>query len=226
MAKALACELWLFNLEWRLFPQDARRVAEPIDFSFLDGLLPPVPAHHRVGLLGGSFNPPHLGHSLLALYALSVVPIDELWVMPCADHPFGKDLVDFKTRIQLCQHTFAHLGQAVKVIEIEAKMPQPNYTAQTLRAIHCVRDPIELYWIAGSDLHEDLHRWREPEAIPTLARLITINREGHTQKENFGFPLPEISSSMIREKRRAGESIAGFVERKTIQCMDDRGLYR
>lgn len=197
-----------------------------IDFSHLEGILPRVHANRRIGLLGGSFNPPHLGHSLLALYALSVAPIDELWVMPCADHPFGKDLVDFQTRLELCQLTFSPLGDAVKVIEIEEKMPQPNYTAQTLRAIHALRDPIDLYWIAGSDLHEDLHRWREPESIPKLATIVTMNRGGHAQKENFGFPLPEISSSMIREKRRTGQSIAGLVERKTIRCMDERNLYR
>jgi nicotinate-nucleotide adenylyltransferase len=198
---------------------------DKIDLEHLDSILPQLKPHSHVALLGGSFNPPHLGHSLLALSAISTLPISELWVLPCADHPFGKSLAPFQTRVSLCQATFQPLGDAVKVIEIEEKLPQPNYTVQTLRSIHRVRKGIQLYWVAGSDIHEDLHRWQEPEALPELARIVTVERQGHLQKGFLGFPLPEISSSMIRQKIRAGDCIAGWTEKVTAKRIQELGLY-
>ena len=85
----------------------------------MDAALPAATAGTRVALLGGSFNPPHLGHALLAQAVLAVAEVDAVWVLPTAEHPFGKALAPLSDRMAMCELAFRHLGDAVAVSEIE-----------------------------------------------------------------------------------------------------------
>src|SRR5262245_38986622 len=79
-------------------------------------------AGRTVALFGGSFNPPHVAHQILALYVLETAPVDELWMFPAYRHPFAKALVDFEHRFAMCEQMARPLGPRVSVSRIEQEL--------------------------------------------------------------------------------------------------------
>ena len=165
--------------------------------------LPDCKADAKIGLLGGSFNPPHLGHAFLALSVLSMTEIDQLWVLPCADHPFGKELAPFAARMRMCEMAYGDLKR-VSVLDLEKRLPTPSYTVQTLRAIKEARPGLKLSYVIGSDLMHEIESWHEPEELKRLCDFVFFEREGYASPEGaapktLGIRIPNISSSAIRE---------------------------
>jgi nicotinate-nucleotide adenylyltransferase len=199
-----------------------------MDDTELAARIPPLPAGGRVLLLGGSFNPPHIAHALLATAALLVDEAEELWVLPCADHPFGKELAPLEDRLEMCRFAFAPLSERVRVVDLESALPSPSYTVQTLRALHRLRPGIAPAWIAGSDILEELPRWREPEEVQRLAELFLFPRPGYDAggRERLGFALPDVASGQLRARIARGEDISKHLERRVRQLIAERGLYR
>ena len=120
----------------------------------VDAHLPDLVGAGKVGILGGSFNPPHVGHALLAHAMLSTEDLDELWIIPVWQHPFGKDSVSFEHRMDMCRLAFSLLGNRVRILDIESVLPTPSYTVQPLSAIHAVRPGIKPTLIIASDISE------------------------------------------------------------------------
>ncbi|HEY6038658.1 MAG TPA: hypothetical protein VIV58_30455, partial [Kofleriaceae bacterium] len=84
----------------------------------------------RIALFGGSFNPPHVAHQLVALYVLETQPVDELWFVPTFVHPFHKQLVPYEDRLAMCELAAAPLGPRVKVSRAEQELAQqPDFVA-------------------------------------------------------------------------------------------------
>lgn len=190
------------------------------------GLLPYVAPHARVALLGGSFNPPHIAHALLAHAVLLSEPVDVVWVLPCADHPFGKALAPLEDREAMCQMAFMHLGDRVSVVPVEQALPQPSYTVQTLRALREARPDVAYSWVVGSDILDELPRWREPEELQRLCSFIVVPRAGFRQEGRLQLTLPEVASRDIRARLARGEDVRGFVPREVADHIEARGLYR
>lgn len=200
----------------------------------VDELLPDLPGDGRVGILGGSFNPPHVGHALLAHAMLSTEHLDELWVVPVWKHPFGKESASFEHRVDLCKLAFRHLGTNVRVVEIERVLPTPSYTVQTLSAIHAVRPGIQPTLIIGSDIIPELPRWRDPERLPSLSNLVVVPRLGAPEfdtpaslpiKVYQGFRLPKVSSSAIKKALLTGGNLDGLLDVEVLSYIRQHGLY-
>ena len=104
----------------------------------------------KVAFFGGSFDPPHVGHVLAAAYALSI-GFDQVLVCVVKSHAFAKQLSAFETRVALARLAFAPLPGAV-VTDIEATLPQPNYTLHTLRAIQAAHPDWRLRLLAGTEV--------------------------------------------------------------------------
>lgn len=191
----------------------------------LDPYVPPLRGLGRIGLLGGSFNPPHLGHLLIATAVYAVEEIDHLWVIPTASHAFGKDLAPFADRVRMCHLAFRHLAGGAAVLDIEERLPKPSYTVNLLRALHALRPGIKPMWIAGSDVLADLPRWKEPEEVQRLARFVVVPRKGYEGGARLGIDLPLLSSTDVRTLRREGRSIEGLVDREVLAYIERRDLY-
>jgi len=191
----------------------------------LDPYVPPLRGLGRIGLLGGSFNPPHLGHLLIATAVYAVEEIDHLWVIPTASHAFGKDLAPFADRVRMCHLAFRHLAGGAAVLDIEERLPKPSYTVNLLRALHALRPGIKPLWIAGSDVLADLPRWKEPEEVQRLARFVVVPRKGYEGGARLGIDLPLLSSTDVRTMRRDGKSIEGLVDREVLAYIERRDLY-
>lgn len=200
----------------------------PASLAALDALLPPSPPSGRVALLGGSFNPPHLAHSMLGLAVLAVEGTCDLWVLPTRAHAFGKALVDFAQRVEMCRLAFSRLGPRAHVVEAEAALPAPNYTVTMLRAFRTLRPDAHFLWVAGADLLEEIHLWREPDEVLRLAELFLVPRPGYDDqgRARLGFALPELSSSRLREHVASGRDVSGLLDSEVLGVVRARGLYR
>lgn len=201
----------------------------PDDIEAIAPFVPPLRGLGRVGLLGGSFNPPHIGHLLMAAAVYATEEIDHLWVLPTADHAFGKALAPFDDRVRMCHLAFRHLAGGAAVLDLERRLPRPagtpSYTVDTLRALVALRPGIKPVWIAGSDILAELPRWKEPEEVQRLARLVVVPRQGYPGGSRITVDLPLVSSTEVREFIAAGKDVSGMVDREVVAYVERRGLY-
>lgn len=160
-----------------------------LPLSLTSAILPEVPQNAHVGILGGSFDPPHLGHQILALGALATTPIDFLWVIPCASHAFQKALSSFEHRFNMCELAFSYLRKT-QVLTLENFLPMPSYTINTIETISKLRPDLKLSLVMGSDLLEHFDSWEGSEQIRKLCTLVVFDRKSL---------LPGVQSSQIRE---------------------------
>ena len=150
-----------------------------------------------IGIFGGSFDPPHVGHVLSVKYLLSVGLVDEVIVVPVFEHAFHKELTPYEVRSRLVQLAFADEPRAT-VSLIEAQLPRPNFTLNTVRFLQEERPGDQLRLIVGADVLHDIDRWHHFDELSERAPLIVLGRAGVS---HAGAPvpyLPQVSSTEIR----------------------------
>ena len=156
-----------------------------------------------MGILGGSFDPPHQGHTDLAKVALKLKLADRIFVIPCSDHPFHKSLSPFSNRFNMCQAAFKN--ENVCVVNIEDKLPKPSYTIQTIEWLHEARPDLNLKLLMGSDLLPKLPTWERIDDLKNICKLTVFKRTGfklHQKDQSLhyveGIALPDFQSRVIR----------------------------
>jgi nicotinate-nucleotide adenylyltransferase len=194
----------------------------------------------RVGLLGGTFNPPHIGHLVCAQQALAQLALDRVLLVPVHEPPHKAVEADpgVEHRVELCRRAVAD-DERLEVSLVEAKLPGPSYTVDTLRRLHerCPGD--DLTFILGGDMALSLPTWREPESILELAELGVAEREGVRRADIaerldglgtdrlrfFDMPRLDVSSSLIRRLVAAGRPIRYLVPDGVAAYIEQAGLY-
>jgi nicotinate-nucleotide adenylyltransferase len=186
-----------------------------------------------VGLFGGSFNPPHVAHQLVALYVLETQPVDELWFVPTYAHPFGKSLVAYEHRVAMCELAAAPLGPRAGVSRAEAELAaRPGFVAShTLDLIdHVAAAGHTPRLVVGADILHDLEKWHRWTEVVVRAPLIVVGRSGHAPPPGSAVTevaMPEISATQIRELLARGESsVAGLVPRDVLRYIAQHHLYQ
>ncbi|MBI5611321.1 MAG: nicotinate-nicotinamide nucleotide adenylyltransferase [Deltaproteobacteria bacterium] len=183
-----------------------------------------------IGVLGGTFDPPHAAHLLVATYVLAAAPVDAVWVLPVAHHPLGKQPgADFATRMHLCRLAFALLGERIAVRDDEQ-----DSSGRTLDLLGLLRErhpQHQFRLIIGSDILAERARWHRFEAVTELAPPIVLRRPGFAVPNEFtdvALPvvLPELASTAIRERLRRGESAQGWLPQAVAAEIARLGLYR
>ena len=195
----------------------------------------------RLGLLGGTFNPPHIGHLVCAHQALFELELDRVLLVPVFEPPHKHVETDpgVEHRVELCRRAAAG-EERVEVSLIEAEIPGPSYTVDTLRRLHerCPGD--DLTFLVGGDMALSLPSWRSPGRILELAELGVAEREGVRRADIterlaafdvqrlrfFDMPRLDISSSLIRRLVAAGLPTRHLVPEGVRACIAERGLYR
>ena len=191
----------------------------------------------RIGILGGTFDPVHLGHLLLAECAREELSLDEVLLVP-AREPWRKS----HRVITPAEHRLAMLELAIAgndgfgISDIELRRPGPTYTADTLEALAGERLDDEFYFIVGADALADLPQWHEPQRIVAHALLAVAPRAGldadvalagiEDRVRRFNAPRIEISSTDIRARVAAGRSIRYQVPDAVAAYVDKHNLYR
>jgi len=179
-----------------------------------------------VALLGGSFNPPHLGHLLAAHVVRALEPVDQVWFVPAAHHPFGKPLIDFAHRMAMCERMCRDAAGWLATSDVEASLGGEGYTVDTLRALHARWPDRRWTLVVGSDIVSELPRWHQVEEVRRLARVVVLNRAGHPSPEAVGPPLAKVSSTEVRAALSAGRGGEGLVHREVLAYIERHGLYR
>lgn len=153
----------------------------------------------RIGVYGGSFNPPHTGHVLAARELIAALALDRLLIVPAADPPH-KSLAEGSPtplqRLALCEAAFAGVAGA-ELCDIEIRREGKSYTVDTLTALRERFPDDELFLVMGTDMFLSFSTWREPERIASLARLAVMHRDDSAETwEQVRREAERLSSSM------------------------------
>lgn len=177
-------------------------------------------------MLGGSFDPPHMGHVLLANYVLSCAGIDRLVVLPSHTHPFGKRFAaSFAERVAMCRLAFATLKK-IEVSTLEARLPAPNYTLYSLRALKERHPDWQLRLVVGSDVYAQRSRWLHFDALCELAPLLVVGRGQRPRAAPLPLAIPELSSTMLRRRLAQSKEVRGWLPREVAEYIEEKSLYR
>jgi nicotinate-nucleotide adenylyltransferase len=195
----------------------------------------------RIGILGGMFNPPHLGHIALARAAATQLDLDRVLLTPVLVPPHKPAKWDpgAEQRLLMCRLVVRN-DPLVDVCTLELERPGPSYTVDTLRVIHASDPDAELTLIVGADMARTLGSWREPREILKLARLAVAERDDVTRREVLDALAPlagaervafldmaprDISSSQVRRRLTSGERIEELVGAEVAAHIAENELY-
>ena len=155
----------------------------------------------QVAVLGGSFDPPHAAHVLMAAYLGAIAQFDHVLVVPVFEHAFEKNLTAFEHRLRMCQLAFERLP-FVEVTPIEATLKRPNYTLHTLQAIKRAHPNWQLRLAMGTDVLAESHQWHSFDEVIALAPPFVFERHGYTSDGQRTRLLPQVSSTDLRSHLR------------------------
>jgi nicotinate-nucleotide adenylyltransferase len=190
----------------------------------------------KVGLLGGTFDPPHVGHLILGQLALEQLHLDKILFIPAGD-PWRK--ADRKVTPALHRLAMARLAignnAVFAVDDCEVAREGATYTVDTLRLLREQRPGDELYLILGEDALADIPTWKEPAMLPDLATMAVAPRRGTqlpplpfdaTRVVRIDMPGIDVSSTELRERAIRGDSLRYFVPDAVLEYIEQQGLYR
>ncbi len=196
---------------------------------------------NSLGILGGMFNPPHVGHLALARAAVRELGLERVLLTPVLIPPHKPAKWDpgAAHRLRMC-HLALGGDPRLGVCELELERPGPSYTIDTLKSIHASDPDVELTLIVGADMALTLGSWREPRKILKLARLAVAERDDSTRREVLDalaplggtgravfleMPRHDLSSSLVRRRLTAGAPIDEMVGPEVADYIAEHELY-
>lgn len=175
----------------------------------------------KIGIYGGSFNPPHVGHVLAVQYAYMVGDFDEILIVPCYKHPFEKNLIIFHHRVNMCSIAFKI--PKVFVDSIESKLSTPSFTVNTLKALYD-KEPAEYKIIVGSDV--DSRSWKDSDELLKIASLFVIGRSGYQQDISNDISLPNVSSTQVRHLlKNKDDNVKKLIPKDVFSYIKENNLF-
>jgi nicotinate-nucleotide adenylyltransferase len=196
----------------------------------------------RVGVFGGAFNPPHLGHVVCAQEARIELELDRVLLVPVGRPPHREPISEADAEQRLAMTRLAAIGQpGIEVSTIELDRDGTSFTADTLALLVEQEPEAELVLIIGADQAVAFGDWHEPGRVAQLALVAVAGRAGaeleaaaaevgrHTGERvplTFEMPRIDISSSMIRARVGKGETVAHLVPAGVAELIKEAGLYR
>jgi nicotinate-nucleotide adenylyltransferase len=195
----------------------------------------------RLGILGGAFNPPHLGHLVCAQEALVQLQLDRVLFVPTARPPHREIESDpgVEVRVEMCEAALAD-DERFELSSAELEREGPSYTVDTLRELHAAAPDDELFLILGGDQAAALPQWREPEEVLSLAVVAAVERAGFSRNSvaiqlgqlkgsrkvrYLEMPVIQVSSSVVRRRVADGMPIRYLVPDGVLRYIQEHSLY-
>jgi nicotinate-nucleotide adenylyltransferase len=192
----------------------------------------------RLGILGGAFNPPHIGHLACAQEAIVQLELDRVMFVPFGEAPHRELEQDpgAEARVEMCERAIAG-DERFELSRIEVDREGPSYTVDTLRQLS---GDDQLFLILGGDQAANLSSWHEPEEVLSLATVAAVERTGYSRNaiavktaglrgaqrmHFFDMPRIGISSSFIRRRASEGLPIRYYVPDQVSDYISEHGLY-
>lgn len=181
----------------------------------------------RVALYGGSFNPPHVGHVLTVVWAMSIGVVDRVLVVPTYRHAFAKDLASFDDRMRMCELAMG-MFPGVEISPVEAEIGGESRTLITLRHLRAKHPSWQMRLLIGADILRETHKWQSFDEVAAMAPPLVVGRLGFTGHDVPPPQLPEVSSTFVRStigQDRACD-LNRVVPRRVLDYIETHGLYR
>lgn len=194
-----------------------------------------------MGILGGTFDPPHIGHLVLADCAIQSLALDDLLFVPAADPPHKRSTrVSIRHRLPMLECALA-LDPRFQLSRVDIDRPGPHYTVDMVRILQAQAPDAELFFVMGSDSLRDLNTWHQPQALIDAVRLAVMRRpEADVPLSIHAALLPnleervvvidaprlEVSSTEIVERLRAGKSVRFLVPDPVLDYIETHQVYR
>ncbi len=187
----------------------------------------------KVGVLGGTFNPPHLGHLIIADQVRDQLDLDKILFLPTAEPPHSsteKKTISSDIRVELLDLAIND-NPNFEMELFEVQKGGKNYTYDTMKALVDLYPAVDFYFIVGADMIEDLPTWYEIDKLVELVQFVGVNRPGYTVDTDYPLimvdvPLVDISSSEIRKKVAMGCSIHYLIPKAVREFIEQEGLYQ
>lgn len=186
----------------------------------------------KVGILGGSFNPPHLGHLIIADQVRNQLGLEKILFLPSANPPHkkAKKTIDARHRLAMVRESIK-MNEAFSIEDMEINRGGKSYTYDTLRLLKEAYPETDFYFIIGADMVEDLKNWYRIDELIQIVQFVAVNRPEYSMRTPYpvivvDVPNIEISSSLIRQKVRDDCSIKYLVPPEVEKYIESEGLYK
>lgn len=184
----------------------------------------------KIGILGGTFNPPHLGHLIIAEHVRDELALEEIWFVPTYISPHKEKLnISVKHRLNMLRKAIEG-NKYFFINEIEINRAGTSYTIDTITSLTKQYPNDEFYFIIGADMVEYLPNWKRIEELISLVTFVGVNRRHHSLSsrypvKNVDVPLIDISSTEIRARIKQNKSIKYLVPNNVQQYIEENRLY-
>ena len=187
----------------------------------------------RIGILGGSFDPPHIGHLLVARQTRELARLDEVWLMPYFAHNWDPTVSPAFDRLSM---TKLIEEKGIITSEEEIEKNEKSYTIDTVRRLKKHHASHEFYWIVGSDTLPEFRLWKEAEALAREVKFLVFPRNGHplpkvlpqgfSQVASPDLVITNISSSVVRNRFTKRLSVVGLIAPPVLDYIKKHNLYQ
>jgi nicotinate-nucleotide adenylyltransferase len=184
----------------------------------------------KIAILGGTFNPPHIGHLIIASEVQSQLNVDEVWFMPNQEPPHKESTIGVNSsqRLEMVRRAVAD-NPLFKIQTIELERSGRSYTFDTMKLLTEKYD-YDFYFIIGADMIEYLPKWYKIEELLNFVTFVGVNRPDYDNQTDYPIilldvPNIEVSSCMIREKLKLGKNIRYFVPKAVRKYIEENKLY-
>jgi nicotinate-nucleotide adenylyltransferase len=186
----------------------------------------------KIGILGGTFDPPHLGHLMIATEAMGQCGLDEIWFMPNATPPHkNREVSSGAHRIAMVRKMVDGCD-GFEVSKVEFERTGPSYTVDTIKHLKGDNPDYRYYFIIGGDMVDSLHTWERIDQLMDLVTFIGVKRPGYASDSPYleqilmiETPLIELSSTMLRKRFAQGMNTKYYVTDEVRNYIEVNQLY-
>ena len=185
----------------------------------------------KIGILGGTFDPPHNGHMLIANEVLEALRLDEIWFMPNQEPPHKQKSNDVSNFDRISMLELAIAGHPkFKIDTIELERSGRTYTFDTMKILKNLNEDVQFFFIIGADMIEYLPKWHRIEELIELVQFVGVNRPDYVHMTTFPIihvPVPEfgVNSSLIRNRIKEGQSVRYLLPESVRLFIKEYKLY-
>lgn len=185
----------------------------------------------KIGIIGGTFDPPHIGHLIIANEALHQLNLDKVYFMPNQEppHKVRNDGASGMERIHMLEMMIQkHPRFFIEPIELERE--GRSYSYDTMKILTETNKEDEYFFIIGGDMVEYLPKWYKIDELVSIIQFVGVNRPGYSIETDYPIipievPLIELSSTMLRDRLKSGQTVKYYLPDELIDYIKERGLY-
>lgn len=186
----------------------------------------------RIGILGGTFNPPHIGHLIIADQVRDQLDLEKILFLPSANPPHTSDkkTIDAHYRVKMVEKTIQE-NSDFELDLTEIKRGGKSYTFDTIKELREKQSDVDYYFIIGADMVEDLPTWHKIDELVQIVQFVAVNRPSYSLDTPYpvirvDVPRIEISSTELRKKVSNRCSVKYLMSDETIEYIEREGLYK